>query len=182
MLKFHATALRAVGLVQRHRGATAQHGSFGTGQRSGRNRKGRSRNAHRVVIAEVNVGEPDAAICRVRQAVVMGKRAGRRGRTSDDARGVIGAGDGDGDVLRHRRAAMTVVDGDRVDLRDGLTHRQRLQHRVAVVERERPAQRAGVIRVGVVLGHRGSIANVPISPPQDRPRQSPGGSPSRPTT
>ena len=49
---------------------------------------------------------------------------------------------------------MAVGDRHRIDLGDGLALRQRLQHRIAVVEREAPADRADVYRVGGIFVHR----------------------------
>ena len=70
----------------------------------------------------------------------------------NQCRRVVGAVDHHGDVLRHRRSVI-VGDGDGVDLSDGLAQRQRLQHRVAVVQREAPADAGRVDGVGRALVH-----------------------------
>ncbi len=75
----------------------------------------------------------------------------RPGGIAGDHRGVVGAGDGDGDKLR-RRSAVAVVDLDRIGLHQLLADPERLPQRV--VGREQPGHLSDAVAGGVV-GHVG---------------------------
>src|SRR5207302_1838666 len=73
-----------------------------------------------VHVDQVDVVEGDGAGGRqIRGGGVFGHRAGGVGGGRGDGRGLVGAGDRDGDALRHR-AAMAVGDRDREALARGL--------------------------------------------------------------
>ncbi len=81
----------------------------------------------RAVLADVEVGEGDAAVAS-QQGVAAGAvgKLGERSilrRIAGDDRRVVGAGDDDSDGLRVRRVAA-VLDGDRIGQRDRFTDRQ----------------------------------------------------------
>ncbi len=82
-----------------------------------------------------------------------GVQAGRTRDVGTQHRRVVGAVDGHRDVLLNGATGMAVVDRDRVNLRDALAFGQRLHHRIVVVDREGPADRA-YDRVAGALVHR----------------------------
>src|SRR4029077_6068642 len=82
------------------------------GERAAERVAGVSRHTGGVGIDQINVVDRDVAGGqKVRMGGVFGDRAAVVGRRRRDGRRLVGAGDGDGDVLR-RRAAVAVVDGD----------------------------------------------------------------------
>src|SRR5207244_2626944 len=114
-----------------------------------------------VQVGDVDVGKRDAAAGavgggRAGDAGGLVERGGRRGRAGHDGGLIIGAGDGDGDVLRDA-AAMAVGDGDRVGDRERLAGGEEVER--AVGDGVGPADGLGAVVDGAEA-QRTRIRNV----------------------
>src|SRR5205085_450516 len=146
----HALADRQIlrgGIVDRVGPADRADGGAGRfadrgGRERAEQRPGRRRHRPRVAVDQVDVGERDRAADR--GGGIFAELAALRAAGDRDA--VIGAGQGDHDILRGA-AAVPVVDRDRIGLRDRLADGEILDRAVADIELPADRSRAVASRV-----------------------------------